>query len=240
MIVSINQPAYLPWLGYFYRIAVSDRHVVLDHVQFEKNSFVNRNKVRTKEGWCWLTVPLKTAGRFGDLAINSVELADDPRWRKKHWETLLGCYRRAPYFAAHAPFFEMIYKNESSTFNGMLRETLTYLCSALGITTPLSFSSEMVVEGKRDDMLLMICRQLGATTYLSGTLGRQYLRESIFEEAGIRVAHQDYVHPTYPQLFGDEFFPAMAVVDLLFNCGPRSLSILMSGNQDRAMIEPAR
>jgi hypothetical protein len=75
MIVSINQPAYLPWLGYFHRIAVADAHIVLDHVQFEKNSFTNRNKVRLSAGWCWLTVPLRTAGKFGDLSIHELEIA---------------------------------------------------------------------------------------------------------------------------------------------------------------------
>ena len=96
MIVSINQPAYLPWLGYFHRIAVSGAHVVLDHVQFEKNSFTNRNKVRTAGGWCWLTVPVRTKGRFGDLAIRSLEIDNSTDWRARHWKTLYQSYKRAP------------------------------------------------------------------------------------------------------------------------------------------------
>ncbi|HMC74088.1 MAG TPA: WbqC family protein, partial [Terriglobales bacterium] len=82
MIISINQPAYLPWLGYFHRIAVSDMHIVLDSVQFEKNSFTNRNKARTAQGWCWLTVPVKTAGRFGELNIREVEIDNERPWAK--------------------------------------------------------------------------------------------------------------------------------------------------------------
>jgi hypothetical protein len=238
MIVSINQPAYLPWLGYFHRIAVSDHHVVLDHVQFEKNSFTNRNKVRTAQGWCWLTVPLKTSGRFGDLSIHLLEFADDPKWRKKHWETLAGSYKRAPHFAEHAPFFEASIKNEALGFNALLREMLIHCCRALAIETKLSFSSEMTVEGKKDELVLSICQKLGATLYLSGSLGRQYLRESIFTESGIRVAYQDYQHPTYPQIHG-EFMPYMGIVDLLFNCGPRSRDIVMSGNPDGRAIESA-
>jgi hypothetical protein len=235
MIVSINQPAYLPWLGYFHRIAVSDHHVVLDHVQFEKNSFVNRNKVRTRDGWCWLTVPLKTSGRFGDLAIDKLELADDDRWRKKHWDTLAANYRRAPHFAAHAPFFEALYARTWTQFNPLLRELLTYCCRALDISTPLSFSSEMTVTGKKDELVLELCRALGATTYYSGALGRQYLREPLFQEAGVHVVYQDYVHPTYPQLTPD-FLPYMGIVDLLFNCGPDSLAIVMSGNSTSEAI----
>lgn len=110
MIVSVNQPAYLPWPGYFHRIAVSDTHVVLDHVQFEKNSVTNRNKVRTATGWSWLTVPLRTKGRFGDLAIRSVEIDNATDWRTRHWKTLRQSYGRAPHFAAHAAYFEDVYK----------------------------------------------------------------------------------------------------------------------------------
>lgn len=104
MIVSINQPAYLPWLGYFHRIAVSDAHIVLDRVQFEKNSFTNRNKVRTSEGWCWLTVPVKTASKFGDLCIDEIEVANERQWAAKHWQTLRLNYSKAPFFGQHAAF----------------------------------------------------------------------------------------------------------------------------------------
>src|ERR1051326_8427944 len=101
MIVSINQPAYLPWLGYFDRIAASDIHVVLDHVQFEKNSFVNRNKVRTAQGATWLTVPVETSGKFGQLPIDQLQIASDQPWARKHWKTIEQCYAHAPYFDAH-------------------------------------------------------------------------------------------------------------------------------------------
>src|SRR4051812_8168590 len=109
MVVSINQPAYLPWLGYFDRIARSDLHVVLDDVQFEKNSFVNRNKVRIKDGWCWLTVPVLTKGRFRDLPINRLEISSDRNWCHKHLETIRMNYARTDYFPAHAPFLTECY-----------------------------------------------------------------------------------------------------------------------------------
>src|SRR4029078_7067897 len=99
--VSIQQPAYLPWLGYFHRIEVSDLHIVLDHVQFEKNSFTNRNKVRTREGWTWLTVPLRTSGSFGDLAIEEIDTAETQPWARKHQRTLSESYAKAPHFARH-------------------------------------------------------------------------------------------------------------------------------------------
>jgi len=104
MIVTIMQPAYLPWLGYFDRIARSDLYVVLDHVQFEKNSFTNRNKLRTSAGWTWLSVPVKTGRRFGRLAIDKLETSPGSNWRRKHWDTIRFNYAKAPFFDVSASF----------------------------------------------------------------------------------------------------------------------------------------
>jgi hypothetical protein len=225
MIVSINQPAYLPWLGYFERIAASDVHVVLDHVQFEKNSFTNRNKARTKEGSLWLTVPVATKGRFGDLAINSLEFAANDPWLRKHWATLKMTYGKAPHFRAYAPAYEELYGRTWSGFMPMVRAFLEQHLRDLGITTPLRYSSEMRVEGTKSDLVLNLCRATGASTYLSGALGRNYLDEAAFAAAGIAVRYQEYVHPTYAQIHGG-FEPYMGVLDLIFNHGPASLDIL--------------
>jgi hypothetical protein len=230
LIVSINQPAYLPWLGYFHRIAVSDLHIVLDHVQFEKNSFTNRNKVRMKEGWQWLTVPLKTKGKFGSLFINQLEIDDSSHWVEKHWAALRQHYARAPYFAQHAPFFESVYTRDWHRLADLLRETTDYLLRAFDIKTSLLFSSGINVEGKKDELILNLCRAVGATHYLSGPLGRNYLRELLFEEASIKVSYQDYRHPTYRQVYPG-FEPYMSAVDLLFNCGPSSLEIMMKDQE---------
>lgn len=231
MIVSINQPAYLPWLGYFHRIALSDLHVVLDHVQFEKNSFTNRNKVRTKEGWCWLTVPVKTKGRFGDLAIHKLECADsEDHWTRKHWDTLRFHYARVPYLAQHAAFFEGVYQKQWLRLNDLLREVTEYLLRAFETTCPLLYSSEMGVEGAKDELVLNICRAVGATVYLSGPVGRNYLHEDRFREAGIEVVYHDYAHPAYPQAHPG-FEPFMSAVDLLFNCGPESRRIMMNDQE---------
>ena len=225
MIVSINQPAYLPWLGYFHRIAVSDLHIVLDHVQFEKNSFTNRNKVRTREGWCYLTVPVKTKGRFGDLPIHRLEIANETPWAKKHWDGLRFNYAKAPHFARHAPFLEAVYARRWDYLMDLMRETNAYFLDAFGIKTPLLFSSQMGVEGAKDMLVLNLCRAAGATTYLSGPLGRDYLREERFAEAGIAVRYDDYEHPVYPQAFPG-FEPRMAALDLLLNRGPDSPATL--------------
>lgn len=227
MIVSINQPAYLPWLGYFERIAYSDLHIVLDHVQFEKNSFTNRNKVRTKEGSTWLTVPLSTKGHFGDLAIHGLKFAANDPWQKKHWATVRMNYARAPFFKEYAPAYEELYARPWAGFMPMVRAFLEQHLRDLRITTPLRYSSEMTVEGTKSQLVLNLCRATDATIYLSGALGRDYLDAASFATAGINVIYQDYSHPTYTQC-QPGFEPCMGVLDLLFNHGPASREILLT------------
>lgn len=225
MIVSINQPCYLPWLGYFHRVSISDIHIVLDSVQFEKNSFTNRNLIRTKQGSCWLTVPVKTKGQFGALAIHKLAISDD-RWRTKHSRTVQFNYAKAPYFLDHAPFIDRIYGRSWSKLNELMREMTDYFLKTMEIHTKIMYSSEMNISGKSSDLLLNLCMAVKAKTYISGALGREYLQLEIFNDAGIKVLFQDYVHPTYQQAFRG-FEPNMAALDLLFNCGPKSLEILM-------------
>src|SRR5262245_36818808 len=106
------QPAYLPWLGYFHRIALADLFIVLDHVQIDRNSktgFAHRNKIRTKDDWCWLTVPLKTKGKHGELYLDKVEIANDQPWAERHWATLRHNYQKAKFFAEHASALDGFY-----------------------------------------------------------------------------------------------------------------------------------
>ncbi len=220
MRVSINQPAYLPWLGYFDRIARSDVHIVLDHVQFEKNSFTNRNKIRTKDGWQWLTVPVKTKGKFGALAINTIVVNNDVRWTAKHWASLQCHYGKAPYFSHHRAFFEDVYAQSWSCLNDLLRETLRYFLRVFDVRTPILFSSDLNVPGKKDELVLNLCQAVGARDYLSGPLGRNYLCEARFAEAGISVAYHDYRQPIYPQVYPG-FETSLSAIDVLFNAGQR-------------------
>lgn len=227
MIVSINQPAYLPWLGYFDRIISSDVHIVLDHVQFEKNSMTNRNKVRTHQGWTWLSVPVLSKGKFGDLAINKLQISNNNNWQKKHWNTLRGSYAKAPFFNRYAEYFEHIYHQEWAEIFPLINEINTYLMDELSVDTKIITSSSLQPENSKSDLVLELCKKAGATVYLSGALGRDYLDVDEFEACGIEVQFQDYQHPTYGQIHGD-FLPYMSVADLLFNEGGSSREILLS------------
>jgi hypothetical protein len=227
VIVSIAQPAYLPWLGYFHRLGVSDLHVVLDNVQFGggKDNFTNRNRVRAQDCPAWLTVPVRTKGRSDDLGIDRLEIADDQRWARKHWALLSRAYARAPHFGEHAQFFRDTYDRPWKLLVDLVEHVTAYLLNAFEMHTRRVRSSELHVPGTKSELILNLCAELGATRYLSGPLGRDYLDLDQFHARNIAVSFHEYRHPVYPQCQSG-FEPFMSAVDLLFNCGRDSRSIL--------------
>ncbi|MBI08029.1 MAG: hypothetical protein CMM55_00780 [Rhodospirillaceae bacterium] len=233
MIVSINQPAYLPWLGYFDRIDASDTHIVLDHVQFEKNSFINRNKIRTPHGWTWLTIPVATKGKFGDLEISGLEISNAGKWNRKHWNTLKSCYARAPYFSTYYNDLQKLYSefSTSAKLGPVLNALNDYLRSVLGLKTDIQYSSALTSRATKSELVLSLCKEVGADTYLSGPLGRNYLDRSAFEKSGINVRFHDYIHPHYEQNW-QGFEVNMSTIDVLANvsCGQSSY-LMRAGRQ---------
>lgn len=226
MIVSINQPAYLPWLGYFDRIACSDIHVVLDHVQFEKNSMVNRNKIITANGETMLTVPLNTKNKFGDLAINTVTINEQNKWQKKHWDSIRFSYSKSPYFKEYGEQLNALYQQPLEILTVLLKQQLDFFMPALGINTKIIYSSSMNLSSTKSQLVLDICKQLGASHYISGIFGKDYLDQTTFKEAGITVTFQDYQHPEYKQFNQKTFIPYASTLDLLMNVGDGALDIL--------------
>lgn len=218
MIISINQPAYLPWPGYFDRIIKSDIHIILDHVQFEKNSLTNRNKIKTPQGWSWLTVPIQTKGRFKDCPINLIEINNQSNWRHKHWHSLLSNYSKAPFFKAHEDFFYNLYLKDWTLLNDLLNETTAYLIETFEIKTEIIKSSDLNPVSSKSDLILELCKKTDAKKYISGPIGRDYLDVKSFQEIGIDVVFHDYEYNSYQQQFGS-FTPFMSSIDLLFNKG---------------------
>lgn len=229
MIVSIMQPAYLPWLGYFDRIAKSDLHIILDNVQISngnKDRFTNRNRIRQPAGWTWLTVPLR-AGTDPD--IDKLRVSDTQPWQSKHLQSLKGCYSRGAHFADYREQVEAIYTAPADLLMDIIDPLTAFQLDAFGISKPTRRSSEMATQGSKADLILNLCIEAGATRYLSGPFGREYLNLEAFEKAGIAIDWHDYAHPTYKQSFAG-FEPYMAALDLLFNHGRDSRAILSSGN----------
>lgn len=221
MIVSIHQPAYLPWLGYLARIAASDVFVLLDTVQFERNSFVNRNRIKTAQGPLWLTVPVLHQGHL-DKQLLDMEIDERRDWRRKHVRSIEQNYRSAARFAENRLPLASLFGEPEHRLTELCVRQLEFWLSELSIGTPVVRASDLPVTGQKSDLVLAICRHLGAKTYLSGPLGRGYLSEEDFAAAGIVIHYYDYRHPTYPQPHG-AFLPAMSVVDYWLTCGDPQL-----------------
>jgi hypothetical protein len=223
MIVSIHQPQYLPWLGYFDKIDRSDVFVLLDDVQFKKNEWQNRNKIKTAQGWQWLTVPVT----YQHLQrINDVEINNKDKWQHRQRQAILSNYRKAPFWSRLEGFFTEVFSSEWTSISALNIFVVRKLTELLGIETPLFVSSEIgAFPEEPDERLIAIAKHFGAEVYLAGSGGHAYMDLEKYERHGIRVLFQDFRHPEYRQLFG-AFEPFMSVVDLIFNHGDESLQII--------------
>ena len=218
--VVIVQSNYIPWKGYFDLIAAADELVLYDEVQYTRRDWRNRNRIKTREGTVWLTIPVAVKGRY--LApIREIEVSD-PEWNVRHWRTLAASYGRARCFHEMAPLLEELYLGCRETrLSDINRRFLAALCGQLGIDTPLRWSWEYPSSGAEgpSERLAEICSQAGAAVYISGPAAKAYLQSEPFEERGIRVEYFDYSgYPEYEQLH-PPFDHHVSIVDLLFNTG---------------------
>ena len=223
MIVAVHQPQYLPWLGYFDKIDKADVFVLLDTVQFKKNEWQNRNKIKTAQGWQWLTVPVMYKY---PQQINEVPINNRVNWQHKHRQALVSNYRKAPYFDVVAAVLDEVLSSPLEYIAQLNVEVVRRLVQMLGIKTQIYVASELgEFPQDPDERLVALSRHFGAGTYLAGIGGREYMNLDTYKEWGVEVIFQDFQHPVYNQLFGD-FEPFMSIVDLLSNHGDKSLTIL--------------
>lgn len=227
MLVAIQQPEHAPWLGFFHKMANVDMYVYLDNVQFKKRYFENRNKIRTKTGWEWIVVPVRVKGA-GAQVLSEVVILDDHRWKRKYMGRLLNSYRHSPYAGA---LLEWITYAWLSGDHAMLVDLnlsfIEHMRSLFCIETPTVRASSLATDDVAgSDLILALCRAVGATTYLSGPDGRTYLETAEFERCGIDVHYHDFQHPRYEQMHG-EFMSHMSVIDVLANMDVQLLSHLL-------------
>ena len=237
MILAAHQLHYLPWLRYFHKLALADTFVVLDNIQFNKNGWQNRNKIKTPQGAALLTVPV--IQKFAQL-LTEVRIDSRQAWGRKHWGTLCQHYRKAPHFREHEPFFKKVYEAGWEKLNDLNSEIFFYLVKALGIKTKIIRGTELSMKGEASERLVGICKELGATAYLTGAYAAEvYLDQKIFEREGIELVFQKFDCPHYAQLYPEAGFVAeLSVVDLLFNAGPKSLEVLLQGAPSTASARP--
>lgn len=223
-IIGILQPGYLPWMGFFEQLYRSDAFVLYDDVQYDKNGWRNRNRIKTAHGPLWLTVPVLTRGRPSQK-INEAMIDPKENWPKKHLKALEVNYGPAPHFKDYFPAFESILSKKWERLADLCVGLIKKIGELLEIRTPLFRSSELGIPGEREERLIKICQKFGARIFYEGEAGKNYIDTEKFKKQGVQVQFQEYRHPVYPQLHG-EFISHLSIVDLLFNHGPESLKIL--------------
>ena len=225
--IAISQSNYIPWKGYFDLINSVDEFVIYDQVQFTRRDWRNRNRIKTRDGLLWLTIPVRTKGRFLQR-IDETRIAD-PGWAARHWATLANAYARAPFFAAYEALVSGLYGGcREELLSRVNRRFIAGLCAALGIRTPIRGSDEFVLEGNPSERLAGICAQAGAGAYATGPRARDYLEEGPFARAGVSLVWMDYEgYRPYPQLHGG-YEDRVSVLDLLFNTGPDAAAYMKS------------
>lgn len=230
MIATIHQPHFMPWLGYLDRMRQADVFILLDDVQFERQNYQNRVRIKTGQGAQWVTVPVYQASRGERILDKLVDNQQDGRhrWGRRVRLTLKYAYQGAPYYEDFEPVLREIFDARWDKLLDLDRILLDLFREALDIRTPIVRSSELGVPGQRSELVLGLCRAVGADAFLGGIGGsRDYLDRRAFDEAGIRVQWHDFRHPRYIQRPKPEsFLEGLSAIDLLMNCGPDSASVL--------------
>jgi hypothetical protein len=222
--VVVLQPGYLPWLGFFDQLREADVFVYYDDVQYDKHGWRNRNRVKGPDGPVWLTVPVRTHG-LERPRVNEVEIDSTRAWARRHIGTLRHCYARAPHAKPYLGELEELLSRPWTKLVDLDLAAAALVCRWLGLEREVVRSSELGIAGERTARLVSLCRHFGASRYFSGAAARDYLDQDAFACQGIAVEFQDYAHPVYDQLHGP-FVPYLSVLDLIFNAGPMSRSVL--------------
>lgn len=222
--IGILQPSYLPWLGYFEQIYQSDLFVFYDDAQYEKGSWRNRNRIKTPHGIQWLTIPVLTKGK-GFVPINEIEIKQNG-WQDKHIKSIRQNYVKSPFFDKYSESLFSIISHNWHLLADINIEIIKWICEVLGLHTNFMRSSDLHANvGRGNNRLINIIKELDCDVFYEGCAGKNYIDKSQFAAEGISVVYQNYKHPVYDQLYG-EFLPYLSIIDLLYNHGPASLSIL--------------
>jgi len=218
-IVTIHQPQYLPWLPWFAKAAASDIFVYLDNVQYQKNGVQNRNQIKSASGPLWLTVPVRASL---DMEIRSVPI-DGNYWVGKHQKSLLQNYVKAPFFHLLTEEIFPILSREWTNLADLNIALTEWIFAYLGVQTRRIRASDLQATGNKQDLVINLCKELGASQYLSGMGASVYQHEENFKEQGIELRYFHSERREYPQQYPKRgFIPDLSIVDLLLNVGPEA------------------
>lgn len=234
--IAVMQPTFLPWLGYFDLIDQANIFVFLDDVGFSKQSWHQRNRIKTANGVIWLTVPVLTRGS-AEQRINEVKINLVSNDREKHLKTIIQAYKKAPFYKSYIDELSEILNRKYVLLVDLNIDLINLFCKSMNIKTNLIKSSQLTIQGHKVDRLINICKTLNADVYLSTPGSKAYIDENnLFIPNHIDLKYHDYKHPLYNQLHG-EFVPYLSVLDLLFCEGQQSMNIIRSGRNSRQVTE---
>jgi WbqC-like protein len=230
-VVAIHQPNFLPWLGWFDKLARADVFVLLDHVQFPRTSrgtYVNRVKLLVGGKDAWATAPIVRAS--GSVQrIDEVRVDDAQPWREKLLRTVEHNYRRAGSYDEVSPLVREILAQPTDRLAELNERGVRGIADALGLdASKFVRSSTLDASSQATDLLIELTKAVGGTTYLAGNLaGSTYQEDEKFEHAGIELRFQRFEHPRYEQQV-EEFVPGLSVVDALMHVGPERTRALLA------------
>ncbi|NOY75499.1 MAG: WbqC family protein, partial [Kiritimatiellaeota bacterium] len=228
--VAGHQPNLYPYGGFFAKLAYVDQFVVVENTQYVKKQYHNRNKVKFPDGEArWLTIPVRNAERFKQT-IADAEIDDSVNWRSKHLKTLRSNYSKSPHFELFFPRIQTLLEAKWALLADYNIAVIEICREFLEIDTPMFKASEIGVSGVASELILDICRKTGSDAYLHGKHARDYVDFDLLENAGVANLIQDYAAVEYPQPNG-AFISNLSVLDIIFNCGPNSLDVIMAGQK---------
>lgn len=225
MRLAIHQPEFAPWVGFFHKVSLADRLILLDDVQFSKNYFQNRNRVLMDGKACWMTVPVEHSGL--QTRMNEVRIARKahPQWASRMEATIFHAYHRAFYFKEFFPPVQDLLRGAGELLLNLNIPLLRWMLKQFGLSQEVILSSSFGLASKGSQRILDLCQAAGAKRYISGVSGREYLDLEPFQRAGISVEFQEFHHPIYPQLYPG-FVPRISALEALFLFGPTANRLL--------------
>ena len=224
--IAILQSNYIPWKGYFDLINMVDEFIFYDEVQYTKNDWRNRNKIKTPQGIQWLTIPVRQESL--DQKIKDTKISDK-KWNIKHWRTISQNYSKSKYFKDYKDIFEELYLTCDEEYLSEINyKFITTINEILEIKTKLSWSSEFELVDGQTEKLLGICKDCNADIYLSGPAAKDYFNEELAKQENIKVEWMDYSgYKEYEQL-NPPFEHGVTILDLIFNKGDRAKEFMKS------------
>ena len=231
MILSAHQPAYIPWAGYIHKIISSDLFIILDNVQYEKNSFINRNYLLINNEPKLITVPVELKSHF-NTKINDIKISNTKQWGRKHLKTIQLNYKKSPYFYKHIDFFEEIYNEEWIYINDLNNKILEYILAEIKCTTKILKMSETMIDGNKTSLIINLCNKYDCDTFIFGSNGKDYADIEMGKKNNVSFLYQIFDTDGYNKYRKQKYQVNLSVLDILFNMKTEDIYsyILSHGN----------